>query len=152
MNGTHQGESLICCGAFNPHLFGRGLDLQENGSGISSTPAKQFAHSQLPAQGLKLLFVCLVLWSPPDAEHSFSAFWLCSCVVSVLISVTADMSPIGDLHVAAIFLWGDVALSLLKRSYVLPCPGTLPGAAHPTTLGSTIHRRLFARRNKPLIK
>ena len=35
-------------------------------------------------------------------------------------------------------------MSLLRRSYVLPWPGTLPGAAHPTTLGSTIHRRLFA--------
>ena len=63
----------------------------------------------------------------------------------VLLNVTADMSPTGDLHVPATFLWGDVALSLLRRSYVLPRPGTLPGGAHPTTLGSTIHRRLFDR-------
>ena len=63
----------------------------------------------------------------------------------VLLNVTADMSPAGDWYVTAIFLWGDFALSLLRRSYVLPWPGTLPGAAHPTTLGSTIHRRLFAR-------
>jgi hypothetical protein len=42
------------------------------------------------------------------------------------------------LHVTAIFQGGDVALSLLRRSYVLPWSGTLPGAAHPTTLGSTI--------------
>jgi hypothetical protein len=27
--------------------------LQEDGSGMSSTPAGQFAHSQVPAQGLK---------------------------------------------------------------------------------------------------
>ena len=33
------------------------------------------------------------------------------------------MSPTGVLHVTAIFLWGDVSLSLLRRSYVLPCPG-----------------------------
>ena len=52
-NGTHQCESMICCGAFSPNLCGRGFDLQENGSGMSSTPAGQFAHSQLPAQGLK---------------------------------------------------------------------------------------------------
>jgi hypothetical protein len=46
------------------------------------------------------------------------------------------MSPTGDLHVTSIFLWGDVALSLLRHSYVLPWPGTLPGAAHPKTFGS----------------
>ncbi len=45
----------------------------------------------------------------------------------------------------AMFLWGDFALSLLRRSWALTWPGTLPGAAHPTTLGSTIRRRLFAR-------
>ena len=59
-------------------------------------------------------------------------------MVSVLVSVTSDMSPTGDLHVTAMSLWGEVALSLLRRSYVLPWHGTLPGAAHPTTLGSTI--------------
>ena len=56
--------------------------------------------------------------------------------------MTADLSPTGDLHVTAIFLWGDVALSLLRRSYVLTWPSTL---LHPKTLGSTIYRRLFAR-------
>ena len=34
--------------------------------------------------------------------HTFSAFWL-SSVVSVLISVTTDMSPTGDLLVTSIF-------------------------------------------------
>ena len=63
---------------------------------------------------------------------------ICSIVVSVLFSVTADMSPTGDLHVTAIFQGGDVALSLLRRSYMLPWPRTLSGAARPTTLGSTI--------------
>jgi hypothetical protein len=53
VNGTHQCESMILCGAFSPNLCGRGFDLQENGSGMRSTPAGQFAHSQLPAQGLK---------------------------------------------------------------------------------------------------
>ena len=36
-------------------------------------------------------------------DHTFSAFWLWSSVVSVLISVTTDMSPTGDLLVACIF-------------------------------------------------
>ena len=41
------------------------------------------------------------------------------------------MSPTGDLHVTTIFLWEEAASSLLRRSCVLPWPGTLPGAAHP---------------------
>ena len=64
-------------------------------------------------------------------EHTFSAFWLCSSVIPVRISVTADMSPTEDLHVTMIFLRADVILSLLKCSGMLPWPGTLPGAAHP---------------------
>jgi len=36
-------------------------------------------------------------------RHTFSAVWLCSSVVSVLISVTTDMSPTGDSHVTTIF-------------------------------------------------
>jgi len=36
-------------------------------------------------------------------NHTFSAFWLWSSVVSVLISVTTDMSPTGDLIVTFIF-------------------------------------------------
>ena len=47
--------------------------------------------------------------------------WLWSSAISVLISVTPDMYPTGDLHVKAMFLRGDVSLSLLRRSYVLPC-------------------------------
>ncbi len=43
------------------------------------------------------------------------------------------MSPTGDLNVTAILLLGDVALSLLRLSYVLPWPGTLPGAAPPNS-------------------
>ena len=41
-------------------------------------------------------------------HHTFSAFWLWSSVVSVLISVTTDMSPTGDLLVTSIFL-GEVS-------------------------------------------
>ena len=37
------------------------------------------------------------------STHTFSAFWLWSSVVSVLISVTTDMSPTGDLIVTFIF-------------------------------------------------
>ena len=60
VNGTHPCESVIFCGAFSPNLCGRGLDLQENGSGLTSTPAGQFAHSQLPAQRIEaVLFLCL---------------------------------------------------------------------------------------------
>ena len=63
--------------------------------------------------------------------HTFSAFWLWSSVVSVLISVTADMSPTGDLHVTTIFLGEELVLGLPRPSWVLPWHGTLPGAAHP---------------------
>jgi hypothetical protein len=59
-NGTHQCESMICCAAFSPNLCGRVFDLQENGSGMSSTPAGHVAHSQLPAQGLKRF--CFFFW------------------------------------------------------------------------------------------
>ncbi len=58
VNGTHQCESVIFCGAFRPNFGGRGFACQENGYGLSSKPAGQFAHSRLPAQGLKpCLFV-----------------------------------------------------------------------------------------------
>ena len=40
-------------------------------------------------------------------HHTFSAFWLRSSVVSVLISVTTGMFPTGNLLVTSIFL-GDV--------------------------------------------
>ena len=46
--------------------------------------------------------------------HTFSAFWLWSSVVSVLISVTTDMSPTGDLLVTSIFAGENVLLSLLR--------------------------------------
>ena len=62
--------------------------------------------------------------------HTFSAFWL-SSVVSVLISVTADMSPTGDLLVTSIFCWGSVFTSLLWSLHVLRWHGTEPVAAHP---------------------
>ena len=51
--------------------------------------------------GFKSLYVSNVI-------HTFSAFWLWSSVVSVLISVTTDMSPTGDLLVTLIFL-GEVS-------------------------------------------
>ncbi len=43
--------------------------------------------------------LCMILLS-----HTFSAFSLWSSVVSVLISVTTDMSPTGDLIVTSIFV------------------------------------------------
>ena len=46
--------------------------------------------------------------------HTFSAFWLRSSVVSVLISVTTDILPTGRLLVTPIFLWGGCSLSLLE--------------------------------------
>ena len=41
-------------------------------------------------------------------------------VVSVLISVTTDMSPTGDLLVTLIFVWGDDPLGLPMVSHVSP--------------------------------
>ena len=52
--------------------------------------------------------------------------------------MTTDISPTGALLVTPIFRWGEAVLSLLRRSYVLPWPGTLPGAAHPKTCGSVL--------------
>ena len=46
------------------------------------------------------------------------------------------MIPTGVLQVTSIFRWGEAVLSLLRRSFVLPWPGTSPGAAHPKTFGS----------------
>ena len=56
--------------------------------------------------------------------HTFSAFWLWSSVVSVLISVTTDMPPTGGLLVTFIFDWGGVHLSLLSVPRVLHWHGT----------------------------
>ena len=50
--------------------------------------------------------------------------------------MTTDILPTGGLLVTPIFRWGEAVLSLLRRSYVLPWPGTMPGAAHPKTRGS----------------
>ena len=63
--------------------------------------------------------------------HTFSAFWLWSSVVSVLISVTTDMSPTGDLIVTSIFVWGGAFLSLLRGLRVLRQNCTSLVAAHP---------------------
>ena len=49
--------------------------------------------------------------------HTFSAFWLWSSVVSVLISVTTDMSPTGDLLVTFIFL-GEVSFRACSEAFM----------------------------------
>ena len=49
-------------------------------------------------------------------NYTLSAFWLWSSVVSVLISVTTDMSPTGDLLVTYIFRW---------EILLVACPSTL---------------------------
>ena len=64
--------------------------------------------------------------------HTFSAFWLWSSVVSVLISVTTDISPTGELLVTLIFLWGGYSFCLQRSPHVLHWHGTSPGAAHPS--------------------
>ena len=46
--------------------------------------------------------------------HRFSAFWLRSSVVSVLISLISDMSPIWRLHIKWIFRPGSRKRSLLR--------------------------------------
>ena len=52
--------------------------------------------------------------------HTFSAFWL-SSVVSVLISVTTDMSPTGDLLVTSIFA-GEVSSRACSGAFMC-CAG-----------------------------
>ena len=54
------------------------------------------------------------------STHTFSAFWL-SSVVSVLISVTTDMSPTGDLLVASIFA-GEVSSRACSGAFMC-CAG-----------------------------
>ena len=49
--------------------------------------------------------------------YTFSAFWLWSSVVSVLISVTTDMSPTGDLLVTFIFL-GEVSFRACSEAFM----------------------------------
>ena len=64
-------------------------------------------------------------------DHTFSAFWLWSSVVSVLISVTTDMFPTGNLLVTLIFS-GEVSSWACSRGLqVLPWHGTKLGVAHP---------------------
>ena len=51
-----------------------------------------------------------------------SSYLLCLLAMtkcSILINVTTDMSPTGDLLVTLIFLWGGVLLSLLRGPRVL---------------------------------
>ena len=48
----------------------------------------------------------------PHFKYTFSAFWLRSSVVSVLISVTTDMLPTGSLSCHINFLWGELYCGL----------------------------------------
>jgi hypothetical protein len=55
------------------------------------------------------------------------------------------MSPTGDLHVTAIFSLGRCRLELAQALLRVALAWHVARRAHPTSLGSTIHRRLFAR-------
>ena len=65
--------------------------------------------------------------------HTFSAFWLWSSVVSVLISVTTDMSPTGDLLVTSIFA-GEVSSWARSEAFTC-CAGIAPSQWQHTLLG-----------------
>ena len=54
---------------------------------------------------------CRAFWLYHSDWYTFSAFWLWSGVVCVVISVTTDMSPSGDLLVTLILERGCVFLS-----------------------------------------
>ncbi len=74
---------------------------------------------------------CLPGWGAAVPRHTFSAFWLWSSVVSVLISVTTDMFPTGNLLVTLIFS-GEVSIwACSSGPQVLPWHGTKLGVAHP---------------------
>ena len=64
---------------------------------------------------------CAHGWSSHIYIHTFSAFWLYSSVVSVLISVTTDMSPTGDLLVTSIFA-GEVSSRACSGAFMC-CAG-----------------------------
>ena len=51
----------------------------------------------------------------PHFKHTFSAFWLRSSVVSVLISLISDISSTAGLEIKLISTWGHgIPLSLLS--------------------------------------
>ena len=114
VNGTHQCDFLNFCGGFGPQRHQAGLKWWS--TGIQALHWRQ-----------KLTSACKCHTPVKQQKHylhTFSAFWLWSSVVSVLISVTTDMSPTGDLLVTLIFDWGGVHLSLLSGPRVLHWHGT----------------------------
>ena len=99
------------------------------------------------------------------SSHTFSAFWLWSSVVSVLISVTRNMFPTGDLLACHInFCSGSVFLSLLRGLHVLLWHGAAATSATYSInvaytqrfakcsnhLKRTHSRISFYKKNKPL--
>ncbi len=76
---------------------------------------------------------CLIMKChlPPDCNsHTFSPGLLSPSAVSVLISVTTDMSPTGDLLAAFILYWGSV-LIWPRGLQVLHQDSTFPGCTAP---------------------
>ena len=70
--------------------------------------------------------------------HTFSAFWLWSSVVSVLISVTTDMSPTGDLLVTSIFA-GEVSSWACSGAFTC-CAGMALGQWQHTLWGNRLKK------------
>ena len=68
--------------------------------------------------------------------YRFSAFWLRSSVVSVLISLISDTSPIWGLHIKPIFGPGSWIRSLLRslRASARHCSAAGNGAPSPVLL------------------
>ena len=84
--------------------------------------AKNVIPPQPITKALSLINLACNLGALTISCHTFSAFWLWSSVVSVLISVTTDILPTGRLLVTPIFLWGRCPLSLLEGTCTC-CPG-----------------------------
>ena len=70
-------------------------------------------------------------WQGPISGYRFSAFWLRSSVVSVLISLISDTSPIRGLHIKRIFGTGSRRRSFSIRSEHRPGIAVLSGTVHP---------------------
>ena len=134
VNGTHQCDFQNFCGQQCPTRSTRIWVLQCLSESIFRARSV-FACSQefLGMSLARNLFFSLICGNsaPGKCDYTFSAFWLWSSVVSVLISVTTDMFPTGDLLVTCIFGWGSDLLSLLGDLHMLHWHGTLSGAAYP---------------------
>ena len=78
--------------------------------------------------------------------HTFSAFWLWSSVVSVLISVTTDMLPTGSFSCHINFSWGTVFFGLARDLFACRlCIALSRSVANPVWVNHKQFNAIFAK-------